>query len=368
MCAMCVNACGKLPSASPVLGVDLLGEQPDVVGAARRARRAAPRPPSRRPECVRQSSSQNEHSRNAPSPPRRPSRREVAVDERRPSPSCDAHHARSCSATSGSVVGRKPIAGTSSADASGASVADGLREPAVASSRRRAGSRGARRARVVHASTGRSAACALARAAPRGRARPSSSASSGRSGAARRGSPRSPGRARASARTTMSASPARKFQLSGVSSSAGLARTGTRPRRAGRSSRAAAASPRRCRSAPDASRGARRGASSSSSGSDRSPRDAVHDLQVLAAARARALQPELERLGLLAEAEREQRDERERGVADPRVAVVPVALAADRPRAATSSARRPPRRSARRSAPSATSAERRTARARPRRR
>jgi hypothetical protein len=33
---MWLNACGKLPRSSPVSGVDLLGEQADVVGVAGR--------------------------------------------------------------------------------------------------------------------------------------------------------------------------------------------------------------------------------------------------------------------------------------------------------------------------------------------
>ena len=63
------------------------------------------------------------------------------------------------------------------------------------------------------------------------------------------------------------------------------------------------------------------------------PVDPVHDLQRprrpdLPLARAVG-EPAHERRGLLGEAEPEQAVERERGVADPRVAVVPVALAAD---------------------------------------
>ena len=63
------------------------------------------------------------------------------------------------------------------------------------------------------------------------------------------------------------------------------------------------------------------------------PVDAVHDLQRprrpdLPLARAVG-QPAHERRRLLGEAEPQQRVERERGVADPRVAVVPVALAAE---------------------------------------
>ena len=63
------------------------------------------------------------------------------------------------------------------------------------------------------------------------------------------------------------------------------------------------------------------------------PVDAVHDRQRARLAAGRVaeapLQPAHERAGLLGEPEPEQRVEREGGVADPRVAVVPVARAAD---------------------------------------
>ncbi len=65
----------------------------------------------------------------------------------------------------------------------------------------------------------------------------------------------------------------------------------------------------------------------------RAPVDPVHDLQRAArpvAPLAHAVvEPGHERRGLLGEAEPQQAVERERGVADPRVAVVPVALAAE---------------------------------------
>src|SRR5690606_31605708 len=57
--------------------------------------------------------------------------------------------------------------------------------------------------------------------------------------------------------------------------------------------------------------------------------DAVHDLEILRPPRAGALEPELEVLGLLHEAEHEQRGQRQRRIADPRVAIVPVTTATD---------------------------------------
>ena len=59
-------------------------------------------------------------------------------------------------------------------------------------------------------------------------------------------------------------------------------------------------------------------------------RDAVHDLEIAWPARAGPLEPGLELVGLVLEAEREERDEGQRRVPDPGVAVVPVARSADR--------------------------------------
>jgi hypothetical protein len=63
------------------------------------------------------------------------------------------------------------------------------------------------------------------------------------------------------------------------------------------------------------------------------PVDAVHDLQrpglAVAAVAHAPLQPAHERTGLVGEPEPEQRVEREGGIAHPRVAVVPVARAAE---------------------------------------
>ena len=104
-------------------------------------------------------------------------------------------------------------------------------------------------------------------------------------------------------------------------------------RSARRRCRAGAARRRRCRCAPARSRGSPRGGRARSSSSSERP-SMPYMIWSGPVTRPSALaeavgQPAHERSGLLGEAEPQQRVERERGVADPRVAVVPVALAAE---------------------------------------
>ena len=81
---MWLNACGKLPSSSPVCRVDLLGEQPDVVDEARRPARTPRAARSTWPDRASAWASQKVHSRNVPSSPASPSTPSVgavAVDQ-----------------------------------------------------------------------------------------------------------------------------------------------------------------------------------------------------------------------------------------------------------------------------------------------
>ena len=106
---------------------------------------------------------------------------------------------------------------------------------------------------------------------------------------------------------------------------AGRSSPAARPRR-----RAASGRRRRCRRAPAGRARSRRGAVEHLLGQRLLAADAVHDLQLARRPRGDVADEVEEVVGLLVEAERVEAPEHEGRVADPRVAVVPVALAAGR--------------------------------------
>ena len=111
-----------------------------------------------------------------------------------------------------------------------------------------------------------------------------------------------------------------------ATSCAGRSSRAARPRR-----RAAAGRRRRCRPAPAARPRSRRGGRACARSSSRLAADPVHDLQARPSSSPATSADEVEEVvGLPVEAERVEAPEHERRVADPRVAVVPVALAAGR--------------------------------------